>query len=161
MVIEQAWRQILVIHVTSINSEWLYQVEFVNVLGILSIDHFFALREDSIKTIGRFSVRNCDHVDMLGRSWKTKGVVSVVWIENTEFRSELVCSHSWYFMGISKPTIDPYPGKQRHVMLFTSCFFWGGQSPQPEKCNKHHLLYTGGSKNRGTPKWMGYSGKPY
>ena len=95
------------------------------------IDLFFALREDLIKTIGRFSVRNCDHVDMLGRSWKTKGVVSVVWFENTEFRSELVSSYSWYFMGASQLLTPIHV--IRHVMLFTSCFFFGGANPPNPK----------------------------
>ena len=132
-------RFVVEMFVTSINSEWLYQVEFVNVLLAFCIDHVLPLGKIQSRRLGGSVFEIVITWTCFGRSWKTKGIVSVVWFENTEFRSELVCSHSWYFMGISQllTPIHVIP----HVTLFTSCFFGRANPP-----NRKNVTNT-------TPRW--------
>ena len=41
-------------------------------------------------------------------------------------------------------------------------FIWGtAQAQIRSECMEHIYLHLGVSKNRGTPKWMVYNGKPY
>ena len=55
-----------------------------------------------------------------------------------------------------RPDKSPLPSRLRQKGYFLAKVRWGGESRYGTV-----VLYMGVSKNRGTPKWMVYSGKPY